>query len=42
MEFVDRYSESRLWLDMESKVRTDGRFDLDKVEKVCQLAWPKI
>ena len=41
MEFVDRYPESRLWLDMESKVRTDGRFDLDKVENVCQLVWPK-
>ena len=42
MEFVDRYPESRLWLDMESRVRTDGRFDLDKVEKVCQRVWPKI
>lgn len=42
MEFVNRYPESRLWLDMENRVRTDGRFDLDKVEKVCQLVWPRI
>ena len=42
MKFVNRYPESRLWLDMESEVRTDGRFDMDKVEKVCQLVWPRI
>ena len=42
MKFVNRYPESRLWLDMENRVRTDGRFDLDKVEKVCRLVWPKV
>ncbi len=27
---------SNYWLDMEGKVRTEGWFDLDKVEAVCQ------
>ena len=29
------------WLDMESGVRTDDRFDLDKVEAVCAATWGK-
>ena len=27
------------WLDMESGVRTNDRFDITKVEKVCRLLW---
>ena len=26
----------RFWIDMEQRIRTDGWFDLDKVEAVCQ------
>ena len=39
MEFVDRYPDSPLWLDMERNVR-NGRylFDLDKVREVCRIA----
>ena len=29
------------WIDMESGVRTDGRFDLDKCEQICQLVFAK-
>lgn len=29
------------WLDMEGQIRTDGWFDLDKVERVCQLVYPE-
>lgn len=29
----------RFWIDMESGVRTDDRFDLDKVEQVCQQVY---
>ena len=36
MEFVHRQvDQSRVWLDMESGVRTGGWLDLDKVEQVC-------
>ena len=27
------------WIDMEGQVRTDGWFDLDKVERVCELVY---
>ena len=27
------------WIDMETKVRTDGWFDLNKVEEVCRLVY---
>lgn len=27
----------RFWVDMESSVRTDDKFDLDKVERVCKI-----
>ena len=30
---------NRFWIDMESGVRTDDRFDLDKVEQVCELVY---
>lgn len=29
----------RFWIDMESGVRTNDRFDLDKVEQVCELVY---
>lgn len=31
--------EGPFWIDMEGQVRTDGWFDLDKVEKVCQIVY---
>ena len=38
-EITSLPSINRFWIDMESGVRTDDRFDLDKVEKVCQLVY---
>lgn len=35
-EEIDILSDYDYWLDMESGVRTDDWFDLDKVEKICQ------
>lgn len=32
--------EGRFWLDMEGNVRTNGWFDLDKVQVVCELVYP--
>ena len=32
---VAAFAPARVWLDMETGVRTDDRFDLDKVEAVC-------
>lgn len=34
--------ENPFWIDMESKVRTDGWFDLDKVERVCQIVYGEV
>lgn len=34
--FASRFPDSRLWLDMESGVRTDDRFDRAAVETVCR------
>ena len=31
--------EHKFWIDMESRVRTDGWFDLAKVEQVCELVY---
>ena len=39
MDFVDCYSDARLWLDMEGNIRCNGLLDLDAVEKVCQVAF---
>ena len=39
VEFAARYPGFRLWFDMESNVRTNGLFDLDKVEQVCRIVW---
>lgn len=30
--------DATIWIDMESKLRTDNRFDLDKCEQVLQIA----
>jgi hypothetical protein len=32
--------DGQFWIDMEGRVRTNGFFDLDKVESVCQLVFP--
>ena len=40
MEFVDSHSDKRLWLDMESGVRTDDWLDMGKVVEVCGKAFP--
>ena len=40
LEFVERHPDARIWLDMESGVRTNDWMDLEKVEAVCQKAWP--
>ena len=39
MEFIDRHSDRRTWIDMESGVRTDDWFDLDKVREVCRIVF---
>jgi len=31
--------EGPFWIDMEGQVRTNGWFDLDKVEKVCEIVY---
>ena len=36
LAFAGRHDGARLWLDMESAVRTQEVFDLDKVEQVCR------
>ena len=40
MKFVARWPGAHMWLDMESRVRKDGWFDLDAVESVCQKVFP--
>lgn len=41
MAFAKAYPHRRVWMDMEGKVRTDdGWFDLEKVRKVCAIAFP--
>ena len=40
--FVERYPDSRIWLDMESGVRSDDWFDLGKVEAVCGVVFGRI
>lgn len=37
-ELTEYPTNQDFWIDMESGVRTDDWFDLDKVEKVCQIA----
>ena len=39
MAFVNQHPGARMWLDMESQVRTDCWFDLDKVRAVCRVAF---
>ena len=38
-EITSLPSVNRFWIDMESCVRTDDRFDLDKVEDVCKKVY---
>ena len=38
-EITSLPSVNRFWIDMESGVRTDDRFDLDKVEDVCKKVY---
>ena len=37
--FARKYDLARLWFDMESQIRTNGAFDLDKVRAVCAQVW---
>ena len=39
MREITRLHVGRFWIDMESGVRTDDRFDLDKVEDVCKKVY---
>lgn len=40
IEYLSRiHGDGEFWIDMESNVRTDGWFDLDKVERVCELVY---
>ena len=39
MDFVEQHPDARIWLDMENGVRTEDRFDLDKVSSICHMAW---
>jgi phosphoribosylanthranilate isomerase len=34
-------SSGKYWIDMETNIRTNDRFDLDKVELVCKLVYEK-
>lgn len=34
--FAEKHEDKRLWFDTESGVRTDGNFDLGKVETICE------
>lgn len=43
-ETVEKYlklieSDNCFWIDMEGKVRTNGWFDLNKVEQVCEIVY---
>ena len=40
IEIINRYPDSRIWLDMESQIRTPlGRFDTSIVEQICQIVF---
>jgi phosphoribosylanthranilate isomerase len=39
MDEITSLPVGRFWIDMESGVRTDDRFDLDKVEDVCKKVY---
>ena len=40
MDFVNKYPESHMWLDMEGRIRTqDWHLDLSAVEAVCKVAF---
>lgn len=40
LEYLSRISgEGKFWIDMETRVRTDEWFDLDKVEQVCKAVF---
>lgn len=40
LEYLEQIEGAgRFWIDMESNVRTNGWFDLDKVERVCELVF---
>lgn len=39
MAFARKHAGTRLWMDMEGRVRTDGWFDLAKVREVCAIAF---
>ena len=39
MSHITHLPVGRFWIDMESGVRTDDRFDLDKVEDVCKKVY---
>ena len=39
-EFAEKHSQHHIWFDMETRIRTDDWFDLDKVEQVCKGLWP--
>ena len=36
LQFAGRFPNSQLWLDMESGVRTNDRFNVDAVEAICE------
>ena len=40
MEFVACWPAAHMWLDMESRVRKDGWFDLDIVDAICRKVFP--
>ena len=41
IEFANQWPESRIWLDMEGRIRSNGQFDLSKVKGVCEQVWPQ-
>ena len=41
MQFVEKYPDTPMWLDMEGRIRTGGWFDTGKARAVCERAFPK-
>ena len=39
LEFAGRHAHAPTWLDMQSGLRTGGRFDPGRVRQVCEAAW---
>lgn len=41
LDVLDQISATDFWIDMESSLRTEDRFDLDRCAAVCTAVWPE-